>query len=78
MRNKITIIGCPKLDSINYSEKLTEILKAHQLKSITVLRMEKPCCGGIVNALKEALVNSANMVPWQVVIIGTDGSILEE
>ena len=77
MRNKITIIGCPKLDSVNYAEKLTEILKAHQLKSITVLRMEKPCCGGIVNDVKEALVNSGNMIPWNVVIIGTDGSIIE-
>jgi len=77
MRNKITLIGCPKLDSVNYAEKLTEILKAHEFKSITVLRMDKPCCGGIVNAVKEAFVNSGNMVPWQVVIIGTDGSILE-
>ena len=77
MRNKITIIGCPKLDSVNYAEKLTEILKVHQLKSITVLRMEKPCCGDIVNAVKEALVNSGNMVPWHAVIIGTDGSIIE-
>jgi len=78
MRNKITIIGCPKLDSVNYAEKLTEILKAHQLKSITVLRMEKPCCGGIVNAVKDALLNSGNMVPWRAVIIGTDGNILED
>lgn len=78
MRNKITIIGCPKLDSINYAEKLTQILKAHSLKSITVLRMEKPCCGGIVNAVKEALLNSGNMVPWHAVIIGTDGRIIED
>ena len=78
MKNKITIIGCPKLDDVNYAEKLTEILKSHQLKSITVLRMEKPCCGGIVNAVKEALINSGNMVPWRAVIIGTDGSIREE
>jgi len=78
MRNKITLIGCPKLDSINYAEKLTEILKLHQLKSITVMRMEKPCCAGIVNAVKEAFINSGNMVPWHAVIIGTDGSILED
>lgn len=78
MKNRITIIGCPKLDDVNYAEKLTEILKSHQLKSITVLRMEKPCCGGIVNAVKEALVNSGNMVPWRAVIIGTDGRIREE
>lgn len=78
MRNKITLIGCPKLDKVNYAEKLTEILKAHQLKSITVLRMEKPCCGGIVNAVKEALLNSGNIVPWRAVIIGTDGKIMED
>jgi ferredoxin len=78
MKNKITIIGCPKLDNVNYGEKLTEILKAHSFKSITVLRMEKPCCGGIVNAVKEALLHSGNMVPWRAVIIGTDGSIIEE
>lgn len=78
MKDKITIIGCPKLDSVNYADKLTEIFKAHQLKSITVLRMEKPCCGGIVNAVKSAMLNSGNLVPWRAVIIGTDGSILEE
>lgn len=78
MRNKITLIGCPKLDDVNYAEKLTEILKAHEFKSITVLRMEKPCCGGIANAVKEALRNSGNIVPWRVVIIGTDGSIIED
>lgn len=78
MRNKITIIGCPKLDTVHYADKLTAILKAHPLKSITVLRMEKPCCGGIVNAVKEALLNSGNIVPWHAVIIGTDGSIMEE
>ena len=78
MKNKITIIGCPKLDSVNYAEKLTEIFKAHHLKSITVLRMEKPCCGGIVNAVKEAMLSSGNLVPWRAVVIGTDGSILED
>ena len=78
MRNKITIIGCPKLDAVNYADKLTQIFKAHPLKSITVLRMEKPCCGGLVNAVKEALLSSGNMVPWQAVIIGTDGSIIED
>ena len=76
MHNKITLIGCPKLDNVSYADKLTEIFKAHQFKSITVLRMEKPCCAGIVNAVKEAFVNSGNMIPWQVVIIGIDGSIV--
>lgn len=78
MRNKITIIGCPKLDEIDYTEKLTEILKRHEIKSITVLRMEVPCCGGIVFAVKNALVNSGKMIPWNVVTISTDGNVLED
>lgn len=77
MRNKITIIGCPKLDEADYAGKLTEILKAHEIKSVTVLRMEVPCCGGIVHAVKQALVDSGKMIPWQVVTVGTDGEILE-
>lgn len=78
MRNKITLIGCPKLDAIDYTEKLTEVLKNHEIKSVTVLRMEVPCCGGIVHAVKNALINSGKMVPWNVVTIGTDGNIIEE
>ncbi|HOJ11618.1 MAG TPA: 4Fe-4S binding protein [Clostridiales bacterium] len=78
MRNKITLIGCPKLDDINYAEKLAEILKAHDIKSITVLRMEVPCCGGIVYAVKQAMLNSGKMIPWNVVTISTNGDILEE
>lgn len=78
MRNKITIIGCPKLDDINYADKLTEILKKHEIKSVTVLRMEVPCCGGIVNAVKQALLNSGKMIPWSIVTITTDGRIMEE
>lgn len=78
MRNKITIIGCPKLDEVNYAEKLTQILMAHEIKSLTVLRMEVPCCGGIVNAVKQALLNSGKMIPWNVVTIGTDGTIIED
>jgi len=77
MRNKITLIGCPKLDEGDYSEKLTAILKENNIKSITVVRMEVPCCGGIENAVKTALVNSGKMIPWQVVVIGTDGSIVD-
>lgn len=76
MKNKITIIGCPKLDEVDYSQKLTQILANHPIKSVTVLRMEVPCCGGIVNAVKTALVASGNMVPWNVVTISTDGSII--
>lgn len=78
MRNKVTLIGCPKLDDANYAAKLTEILRMNAIKSLTVLRMEVPCCGGIVNAVKEALVNSGTMIPWRVVIIGTDGTIRED
>ncbi len=78
IRNRITLIGCPKLDDIDYAGKLTEILKAHEIKSITVLRMEVPCCGGIVDAVKRALIDSGKMIPWRVVTIGTDGSIIED
>jgi ferredoxin len=78
MRNKITLIGCPKLDNVNYAEKLTEILKAHNIKSITVLRMEVPCCGGLENAVKNALLGSDKMIPWSIVTIGTDGRIIED
>ncbi len=78
MRNKITIIGCPKLDDIDYTEKLTGILKAHDIKSVTLLRMEVPCCGGMANAVKQALINSGKMIPWRIVTITTDGRIAEE
>lgn len=75
---KITLIGCPKLDSVDYSEKLTEILKAHKIKSITVLRMEVPCCSGLVNAVKKALIDGGTMIPWRVVTISTDGRVIED
>lgn len=77
MKNKITLIGCPKLDDGDYSEKLTAILKLNNIKSLTVVRMEVPCCGGIENAVKIALQNSGKLIPWQVVTISTDGKILE-
>ena len=78
MRNKVTLIGCPKLDEGDYSEKLGAILAANDIKSVTVLRMEVPCCGGIAAAVKTALQKSVKMIPWQVVTIATDGSILED
>ena len=78
MRNKITIIGCPKLDEGDYSEKLAAILSYNNIKSVTVLRMEVPCCAGIVNAAKNALVKSGKMIPWRIVTISTDGQILED
>jgi Fe-S-cluster-containing hydrogenase component 2 len=78
MKNRITIIGCPKLDEGDYSEKLTAILMQNIIKSVTVVRMEVPCCGGLENAVKTALQNCGKMIPWQVTVIGTDGSIRED
>ena len=78
MRNKITLIGCPKLDEGDYSEKLTAILRANDIRSLTVVRMEVPCCGGIEQAVKTALKNSGKVIPWWVVTISTDGRILDE
>jgi len=75
MKNKITLVGCPKLDEGDYSEKLTAILKANSIKSVTVIRMEVPCCGGIENAVKIALKNCGKLIPWQAVTITTDGQI---
>ena len=77
IRNHITLIGCPKLDNVDYSEKLTQIIAQNDIKSITVVRMEVPCCGGIEQAVKNALAASGKMIPWQVDIISTDGRILE-
>jgi len=77
MRNKITLIGCPKLDDGDYSEKLTAIIANNDIKSVTVARMEVPCCGGIENAVKTALKNSGKMIPWHIVTISTNGTILD-
>lgn len=77
MKNKITLIGCPKLDSVDYSEKLTEILKRNDIKSISILKMIVPCCGGIVNAVKTALVQSNKMIPWSITTVNTDGTLVE-
>ena len=77
IRNHITLVGCPKLDEGDYSEKLTEIIKNNNIKSVKVVRMEVPCCGGIENAVKKALMASGKFIPWQVVTISTDGKILE-
>jgi hypothetical protein len=77
MKNRITLIGCPKLDNVDYSNKLTEIIKNNDIKSIDVLRMSVPCCGGIENAVKQALINSGKMIPWRVIVISTDGEIIE-
>ena len=77
MKNRITLIGCPKLDDSDYSEKLTEILKHNEIKSVTVARMIVPCCGGIEHAVTTALKNCGKLIPWQIVTISTDGDILD-
>ncbi len=78
MEGKITLVGCPKLDMVDYSEKLTEIIKQNEIKSVTIVRMEVPCCGGMELAAKKALQASGKFIPWQVVTISTDGRILED
>lgn len=77
IRNHITLIGCPKLDDVDYSEKLTQIIANNNIKSVTVVRMEVPCCGGIEYAVKTALQASGKFIPWSVVTISTDGKILD-
>ena len=77
IRNRITLIGCPKLDEGDYAEKLTAILSQNDVKSVTVVRMEVPCCGGIEQAVKRALQQSGKFIPWQVVTVSTDGRILD-
>lgn len=78
IKGHIALIGCPKLDEGDYTEKLTEIISGNDLKSITIVRMEVPCCAGIANAAVQALKNSGKMIPWQIVTISTDGQILED
>ena len=75
IKDKITLIGCPKLDSVDYSEKLTAILAVNDIKSVTVVRMEVPCCGGIQTAVQKALDASGKNVPLNVTVISTDGKI---
>ncbi|MGL6293511.1 ATP-binding protein [Eubacterium aggregans] len=77
IKDKVTLIGCPKLDMVDYVEKLTAILAQNDIKSLTVVRMEVSCCCGIENAVKQALMDSGKMIPWQVVVVGTDGRSVE-
>lgn len=77
IKGHITLVGCPKLDSVDYSEKLTDIISRNNIKSVTVVRMEVPCCGGLEQAAKTALQKSGKFIPWQVVTISTDGKILD-
>lgn len=78
IRSRITLIGCPKLDSVDYTEKLTAIIRKNNIRSVTVVRMEVPCCGGIEQAVKNALQSSGKFIPWQIVVVSTDGKILRE
>lgn len=77
IRNHITLVGCPKLDEGDYTEKLTQIIAGNNIKSVTVVRMEVPCCGGIENAVKRALQTSGKFIPWRVAVVSTDGRILD-
>ena len=76
IRGRVALIGCPKLDAVDYSEKLTRIIANNDVRSLTIVRMEVPCCGGIENAAKKALKDSGKFIPWQVVTIATDGRVL--
>ena len=77
IKGHITLVGCPKLDFVDYSEKLTEIIRQNDIKDVTLVRMEVPCCGGLQNALIMALKNSGKMIPWQVKTISCDGKLLD-
>ena len=78
IKGHITLVGCPKLDSVDYAEKLTEIIRENDIKSVTVVRMEVPCCGGLEMAAKKALQQSGKFIPWQVVTVTVDGRLVEE
>ena len=77
IKGRVALVGCPKLDPVDYAEKLTEIFRSNDIRSVTVVRMEVPCCGGIENAVKKALLNSEKLIPWNVVTLSTDGRILD-
>ncbi|MDO4531129.1 MAG: 4Fe-4S binding protein [Bacillota bacterium] len=77
MKGRITLIGCPKLDEGDYAEKLTEIIRLNNIQSVTVVRMEVPCCGGIERAATTALQNSGKFIPWQIVTISRDGRVID-
>ena len=78
IKGHITLVGCPKLDGVDYSEKLTEIIRENDIKSVTVVRMEVPCCGGLELAAKKAIQQSGKFIPWQVVTVTVDGRLVEE
>ena len=78
IRDHITLVGCPKLDDVDYTNKLTEIIKNNDIQSVTVVRMEVPCCGGIEQAAKRAIQFSGKVIPWRVVTVTTDGKIRKQ
>ena len=78
MKDRVTLIGCPKLDDVDYTEKLTQIISENDIKSLTVVRMEVPCCGGLQMAAQNALKASGKFLPWRVVTISTDGKIIDD
>lgn len=78
MKDHVTLIGCPKLDGVDYALKLTEIIKNNDIKSVKIVRMEVPCCGGLEHAVKTALKDSGKFIPWSVTVISTDGTIIDE
>lgn len=77
IKGRITLVGCPKLDNVDYAGKLTEIIKNNDIRDVTIVRMEVPCCGGLESASKIALKNSGKFIPWQVAVISTDGKITD-
>ena len=78
IKDHITLVGCPKLDAVDYVEKLTEIIRENEISSVTVVRMEVPCCGGLEHAVKTALKDSGKLIPWSVTVISTDGKVISE
>ena len=78
IRGRITLIGCPKLDEGDYTEKLTAIIKANDIRSVTIVRMEVPCCGGLEMAAKNAIKASGKFLPWHVAVVSAEGQILSE
>lgn len=77
IRGRVTLIGCPKLDGVNYTDKLTDIIASNDIREVLIVRMEVPCCGGLELAAKNALKASGKFIPWNVVTIASDGRIVD-
>ena len=78
IRGRIALVGCPKLDGVDYSEKLGDIIRENDIRDVTIVRMEVPCCGGLEYAAKKAIQDSGKFIPWRVVTISVDGRIIDE